>query len=388
LVQELNNNRNFSEGNLSEFDIEERRRRRRQQMKRRKRQQELARKYFMVVLGLLAVFIALVVGAVRLAISAYKQSLIGYDCVAVKTESYTNKEASDIIADTLEYVATINPVTLGGKNTTPPLNAVADSNTAGLDDDVVSENGIVIDVDNEKILAQKGANERISPASMTKILTVLVAAEHINDLTDTFEITYEIENYSYVNDCSNVGFSVGEVVTIEDLFYGTILPSGADAALGLAIYVAGSQEAFVELMNEKIDELGILETSHFTNCVGIYDDNHYSTVYDMAVMLKAAYDNSFCREVLSARTYTTSSTTEHPDGITISNWFLRRIEDKDTNGEVLCAKTGFVVQSGNCAASLSVGNDDKVYICVTAHSTSSWRCIYDHVALYQKYIPS
>jgi D-alanyl-D-alanine carboxypeptidase (penicillin-binding protein 5/6) len=251
---------------------------------------------------------------------------------------------------------------------------------------VVSENGIVIDVDNELILAQKGAKERISPASMTKILTVLVAAEHISDLTDTFEITYDIENYSYVNDCSNVGFSVGEVVTVEDLFYGTILPSGADAALGLAIYTAGSEEAFVELMNEKIAELGISETTHFTNCIGLYNDNHYSTVYDMAVILKAAYDNSFCREVLSARTYTTSATDEHPDGITISNWFLRRIEDKETNGEVLCAKTGFVVQSGNCAASLSVGADGKVYICVTAHSSSSWRCIYDHVSLYQNFI--
>jgi D-alanyl-D-alanine carboxypeptidase (penicillin-binding protein 5/6) len=383
LVQELNNNRNFSEA-----DIEERRRRRRQQMKRRKKQQELMRKYFLVAIGLLAVFIAIVVVVVRIAVSSYKKSLIGYDGVSVMTGSLVNKEASDKVAEELAYIATIKPMTLGGKNTNPPLNAVADSNTSGLGDDVVSENGIVIDVDNEKILAQKGANERISPASMTKILTVLVAAEHISDLDDTFEITYEIENYSYVNDCSNVGFSVGEVVTIEDLFYGTILPSGADAALGLAMYVAGSQEAFVELMNEKIDELGMSETSHFTNCIGIYDDNHYSTVYDMAVMLKAAYDNSFCREVLSARTYTTSSTTEHPDGITISNWFLRRIEDKDTNGEVLCAKTGFVVQSGNCAASLSIGNDDKVYICVTAHATSSWKCIYDHVALYQKYIPS
>jgi D-alanyl-D-alanine carboxypeptidase (penicillin-binding protein 5/6) len=381
LVQEINNNRNYSEA-----DIEERRRRRRQQMKRRKKQQELARKYFMVALGLIAVFMALVVGTVRFAIKSHKQAVVGYNSIVVMTGELVNKEASKLVSEKLAYIATIKPSTLGGKVSSEPLKAVADSETLGLGDDVVSENGIVIDVDNEKILAQKGANERISPASMTKILTVLVAAEHISDLNDTFEITYEIENYSYVNDCSNVGFSVGEKVTIEDLFYGTILPSGADAALGLATYVAGSQETFVELMNEKLEELGISKTTHFTNCVGLYDDNHYSTVYDMAVILKAAYDNSFCREVLSAHTYTTSATEEHPDGITISNWFLRRIEDKDTNGEVLCAKTGFVVQSGNCAASLSIGDNGKVYICVTAHSTSSWKCIYDHVALYQQYI--
>jgi D-alanyl-D-alanine carboxypeptidase (penicillin-binding protein 5/6) len=372
--------------NGNEIDIEERRRRRREQMRRKKRQQEMARKYCLVALGLLAVFVVMVAGAVRLAIKSFNQSKLEYDGMVVMTGSLVNAQARNVITEKLEYIEATSIVTLGGKSKTTPLNAVTSNSTVGLSSDVVSENGIVIDVDNELILAQKGATDRISPASMTKILTVLVAAEHISDLTDTFEITYDIENYSYVNDCSNVGFSVGEKVTVEDLFYGTILPSGADAALGLAVYVAGSEEAFVELMNEKIEELGISKTTHFTNCVGLYDDNHYSTVYDMAVILKAAYDNSFCREVLSTKTYTTSSTEEHPDGIIISNWFLRRIEDKETNGEVLCAKTGFVVQSGNCAASLSVGNDGKVYICVTAHSTSSWRCIYDHVALYQNFI--
>jgi D-alanyl-D-alanine carboxypeptidase (penicillin-binding protein 5/6) len=381
-------NRNININYTDDIDIEERRRRRRQQMKRKKRQQELMRKYCLMAVGVVAVFIVLIVGVVRLAISSHRQSLIEYDNTVVMTGSTVYAQANNKIVEELTYIKSTAVTTFAGASGVEVLNAVSDGNTTGLGGEVVSENGIVIDVDNGVIVAQKGANERISPASMTKILTVLVAAEHVSDLDDTFEMTYEIENYSYVNDCSNVGFSVGEKVTVSDLFYGTILPSGADAALGLAIYCAGSQEAFVELMNEKIKELGISETTHFTNCIGLYDDNHYSTVYDMAVILKAAYDNSLCREVLSAHTYTTSSTTEHPDGITISNWFLRRIEDKDTNGEVLCAKTGFVVQSGNCAASLSIGNDGKTYICVTAHSSSSWRCIYDHVALYQQIIPS
>ena len=74
-----------------------------------------------------------------------------------------------------------------------------------------------------------------------------------------------------------------------------------------------------------------------------------------------------------------------PEGITISNWFLRRIEDKDTKGTVVCAKTGFVAQSGNCAASYEETDSGKHYICVTANAHSSWRCIYDHVAVYQEY---
>ena len=91
------------------------------------------------------------------------------------------------------------------------------------------------------------------------------------------------------NDCSGVGFEKGESVTVKDLLYGTVLPSGADAALGLAYYVAGSQEEFVTLMNQKLDELGLSETAHFTNCVGIYDADHYCTLYDLAVIMRAAY---------------------------------------------------------------------------------------------------
>ena len=101
------------------------------------------------------------------------------------------------------------------------------------------------------VLAQKDARERMNPASMTKILTVLVAAEHISeaDLEDTVSITLDITDYCYTHDCSITGYNLNEVVTVRDLFYGTVLPSGADSALALANYVAGSHEAFVELMN-------------------------------------------------------------------------------------------------------------------------------------------
>lgn len=256
------------------------------------------------------------------------------------------------------------------------------------DEEIISSHAILIDESMDTIIASKGEKERISPASMTKVLTILVAAEQITEeeLEDTFTMTREITDYSYINDCSAAGFLDGEKVTVRDLFYGTILPSGADAALGLAVYVAGSQEAFVELMNQKLDELGLADSAHFTNCVGLYDEEHYCTVYDIAVMMKAAMKNELCRQILSAHTYITSSTTEHPEGITLSNWFLRRIEDKDTGGEVLGAKTGFVVQSQNCAVSYGTFTGGKPYICVTAGASSSWRCIYDHVEIYNRYI--
>lgn len=260
-----------------------------------------------------------------------------------------------------------------------------DSTTYLGSDSVQSGYALLVDLDDNTIVSQKGAYDRISPASMTKILTVLVAAEHVTDLDDTFTITKEITDFSYSHDCSAVGFLDEETVTVRDLLYGTILPSGGDAAAGLACYVAGSMDAFVDMMNEKLAELGLSDTAHFTNCVGLYDENHYCSIYDMAMILKAAVENDLAREVLTAHTYTTSATEQHPEGITISNWFLRRIEDKDTKGTVVCAKTGFVAQSGNCAASYEETDSGKHYICVTANAHSSWRCIYDHVAVYQEY---
>ena len=266
--------------------------------------------------------------------------------------------------------------------------AVSDTDTVQLGEDFPSRCAVLIDLDDRTVLAEKNADTLIDPASMTKVLTVLVAAEHITeeDLDKTFTITIDITDYCYVNGCSVVGLMVGETVPVRELFYGTILSSGADAALGLATYVAGSQEAFVALMNEKLEELGIADTAHFTNCVGLFDENHKCTISDMAVILEAAMDNDLCREVLGARTYETAATTDHPEGQILSNWFLRRIEDKDTGGiTVTGAKTGYVVESGNCAASYGEAADGHRYICVTADAASSWQAIYDHAALYKAY---
>lgn len=263
--------------------------------------------------------------------------------------------------------------------------AQATAATKQLGSDIISSHAILIDMDSDTILAQKDGMGRLNPASMTKVLTVLVAAEHVKDLDDTFTMTLDITDYSFVNGCSNVGFLKDETVTIRDLFYGTVLPSGADAAGALAVYVAGSMEAFADMMNEKLDELGLSKTAHFTNCVGVYDEEHYCTAYDMAVIMEEALNNDLCREVLSAHTYITSPTEQHPEGIPLSNWFLRRIEDKDTGGEVLCGKTGYVLQSGNCAVSYGVDAGGKNYICVTAGAGSVWQCINDQTAIYKEF---
>lgn len=368
---------------------ERRQQKRLERQRREKRQRMLAGLTFF---GLLGVIIVLRVLAVKSDGRVEKENVLpARETVAADQpdRAETVKIAEDVPteADTSETES--EETAIEEENTIYRFAETED--TVAIDSaDVISTHAILVDESTDRIIAVKGARERIMPASMTKVLTVLVAAEQIPEekLDDTFTMTLEITDYAYVNDCSSVGFLDGEKVPIRDLFYGTAMHSGGDAALGLAYYVAGSQEAFVEMMNQKLDELGIADSTHFTNCIGLYDEAHYSTVYDMAVIMKAALQNDLCREVMSKHIYTTKPTAQHPEGIEISNWFLRKIEDKDTGGEVLCAKTGYVVQSKNCAVSYEMSAGKTPYICVTAGSTSSWRCIYDHVEIYNRYIPT
>ena len=346
---------------------------------KQKQQREQFRRYAPIAGGAFCAVVVLIAGGVALARSAHSKTMQEQNMAQIQTEEETSQSVSETEESSSQEIST-------EEETKAPFVTQTTVDTKAVSSEVVSENAIIIEENTGNILAQRDAYARISPASMTKVLTVLVAAEHVENLDDTYTITLAETDYSYSNDCSNAGFDVDEQVTIRDLFYGTILPSGADAAVGLATYVAGSHEAFVDMMNEKLKELGLSDTAHMTNCVGLYDENHYCTVYDMAVILKEAMDNPLCREVMSAHTYNTSSTSQHPDGILLSNWFLRRIEDKECGGEVLCAKTGYVVQSGNCAASYCLNKNGNGYLCVTAHSTSGWRCIYDHVALYQQFL--
>lgn len=366
---------------------ERRQRMRRERQRRMRRRQMMQRVLFFIIAGVITVLIVATVkhgkkaneeGTQDLAVEAVEQP----DWLEIEKikESIMEEISGEAEAEETEAEEEIPVYRFEETEDTVFIGA----------EEVISPHAILVDESTDKIIASKGAKERIMPASMTKVLTILVAAEQIPEekLDDTFTMTLEITDYAYVNDCSSVGFLDGEKVPVRDMFYGTAMQSGGDAALGLAVYVAGSHEAFVELMNQKLEELGIAGSTHFTNCVGIYDEAHYSTVYDMAVIMKAALQNDLCREVMSKHIYTTKPTQEHPDGIEISNWFLRKIEDKDTGGEVLCAKTGYIVQSKNCAVSYEIYADKTPYICVTAGSTSSWRCIYDHVEIYNRYIPS
>ena len=248
---------------------------------------------------------------------------------------------------------------------------------------------VLADADTGEILIERDADKVVYPASMTKVLTVLTAMDYITEekLDDHIFVCQETMNYVYKHDCSRVGFVLNQEVCVKDLIYGTIVCSGGDAALELAKYCCGSVDAFVEQMNKKVEEMGLSETAHFTNPVGIFDENLHCRVKDIGIIMCAAMQNEFLRDVLKTRIYTTTVYTDDEEikPIEISNWFIRRIEDKETNGTIVGAKTGFVNQSRNCAVSYMISDSGKNYVCVTGMAPNAWRAIYDHVALYRSY---
>ena len=258
-------------------------------------------------------------------------------------------------------------------------------NTKTLDLELYSENALLIDLESNTVLVQKNADARIYPASMTKVMTVLVAAEHIENWNETFTMTQSIIDPLFLADASMAGFVHGEEVSMTELLYGAVLPSGAEATEALAIVTAGSKEAFAALMNEKTQELG-LQNTHFVDASGLHDENHYTTLSDMAIILQAALDNPHCREVLTSVNHTSPATEQNPSGVAMTNRFLYRIRPQQTgNVDIQAAKTGYTAQAMNCCVSYGIMENGRAAICVTAHAWTGDYCIADHLALYGTY---
>ena len=160
--------------------------------------------------------------------------------------------------------------------------------TRVLDLELYSSSAVLVDVQSGTVLAEKAPDAKIYPASMTKVMTLLVAAENLPDLDATFTMTQAIIDPIYLAGASMAGFVDGETVSMRDLLYGAVVPSGAEATEALAQAVAGSEEAFVTMMNEKAAALGLTST-HFMNTSGLHDEDHDSTVREIALILQAAY---------------------------------------------------------------------------------------------------
>lgn len=224
---------------------------------------------------------------------------------------------------------------------------------------------VLMDVESGNVLAKQKSTARIYPASLTKIMTAIVAIEHTDKMGEKTTVPSDIFSSLYAEDASLAGFQPGEEVTWKDLLYGILLPSGAECCLTFAEHIAGSEKAFVDMMNEKAEELGMRDT-HFSNVTGLQDKKHYSTVEDMAVLLRYALKNETFRQAFTARRYSVPPTNEHPEGFTFYNTMFQAMDNAGISDDnILGGKTGYTEKAGLCLASLAEING-REYILVTA----------------------
>ena len=218
------------------------------------------------------------------------------------------------------------------------------------DDDQVMEAGSAIAVAEGEADAvyAKNAFQKMNPASTTKVMTCLVALDRIN-LQETWTAGPEI----YVSDkaASLAGFHEGDSVSALDVLYGLMLPSGADAANMIALHLAGGEEQFVALMNEKAAELGCTGT-HFTNTHGLTDDLHYSTAYDLYLILRAAMKNPVFREIAGSVEHTADYTDAAGAPVQKkwknTNFYMSGKAVPPEGYTVTAGKTGTTLAAGNC----------------------------------------
>jgi D-alanyl-D-alanine carboxypeptidase (penicillin-binding protein 5/6) len=232
---------------------------------------------------------------------------------------------------------------------------------------------IMVDLKTGEVIGEHNPDTVVYPASLTKIMTAIVACEMIRDMEDTFTLTNEIINPYVLQGASRANFATGYAITMKELVYGVILPSGADACAALAIKLCGSEAAFVEKMNEKAAAIGC-EQTRFVNATGLHSDGHYSTARDMANILSYAMNNPFLRAVLSAESFKTTAPLGNKTAGFYYNmyciWASRYAGNESQKAEMFAAKTGYTPEAGQCLASVSRTADGKEYVIVTIGARS------------------
>ena len=241
-----------------------------------------------------------------------------------------------------------------------------------------SPHAVLLDQKTGTVLGSKRSEEKIFPASMVKIMTVLTAIENIKNPDETITMSYDYYDALYAQDASRAGFEPGEEAKIRDLLYGALLPSGAECCMELSIQAAGSEAGMVELMNQKAEKLGLTQT-HFTNCTGLHDEDQYSTAGEIGRILQAALDNKTFRQVFTTRSYTVGASNVHPDGFTFQSSMFKNMESATVIGGEICGgKTGYTGEAGHCLASMA-RIDGREYILVTAGWAGSPRTELYHI---------
>lgn len=233
---------------------------------------------------------------------------------------------------------------------------------------IESDGAVLMDAVTGTVLYEKNANVTFYPASITKIMTGLLASEHCDFgemVTYSHDAVYSVP-YGYANIAANEG----EQMTVEDCLYALLLPSANDAANALGEHVAGSIDAFAQMMNERAAQLGAKHT-HFVNPSGIHSEDHWTTPYDMALIMRACAENEKFMQVDTARTYVVPPTAMQSEERPMANLHRMLFSDKSEYYEyAVGGKTGYTTPAGNTLVTYAEKGDMKL-VCVVMHSAST-----------------
>lgn len=244
---------------------------------------------------------------------------------------------------------------------------------------ITSEHVVLYNLNDNEIIYELEGETQTQIASLTKIMTTIVALEEVDNLNE--ELVVPREAFNGISAYSQAGLSIGDKVTIKDLLYGAMLPSGADAVNTLALHVSGSIDEYVELMNDKANELG-LENTHFDNPIGMDSEDNYSTASDVAKMLIYALKNETFKEIFTAREYTIPNLNIPMKSTLISYSKSYGLDVSEISG----AKSGFTDGAGLCLASTAT-IDDVNYLLITIGAATKNRsnAVRDTLEIYHYY---
>lgn len=230
---------------------------------------------------------------------------------------------------------------------------------------VSATNAVLLEAHSNRVLYDKAKDEQVPIASITKVMTAIVAIEYgsLDDVVAVSERAIQTEG-------SSIYLKTGEKMTLEDLLYGLMLRSGNDAANAIAEHIGGSIEGFVHLMNAKAAYIGMTQTN-FANPHGLDDDNHYSTAYDIAILMSYAMKNETFQTISSTKSYLSSNRTYAWHN---KNKLLTSLYEYCNGG-----KTGFTRRAGRTLVTTAHKNDMDL-IAVTLNAPNDWN---DHIALYE-----
>ena len=236
--------------------------------------------------------------------------------------------------------------------------------------DTTSEAAGLFDITDGQVMYSKNAFERLYPASITKVMTALIAIKY-GDLTETVTVTED----AVITEAGATlaGIHPGDQLTMEQLLYGLMLPSGNDAGAAIAVHMAGSIDAFAELMNREAQKLGATGT-HFMNPHGLTNADHYTTAYDLYLIFNEALKQPEFRKVTGTTSYTADYTdgSDNPVSTTWEggNWYMVGQRQTPDGLTVFSGKTGTTSAAGFCLIMASRDQKEKEYISVVLKAPS------------------